>query len=145
MNKRDAIDASYVKHKHEFAGVPDITPIELATLRIQETVVIVDVRKPEEQAVSMLPGAITQEQFEQESKKHEWSTVVTYCTVGVRSGRYAKTLMEKGYKVQNLAGSILAWVHAGLPVEDADGNETKRVHVYGKDWALLPEGYETVY
>jgi hypothetical protein len=55
---------------------------------------------------------------------------------------YVDQLREEGFDAENLVGSLLLWTHAGLPLEDADGNPTKRVHVYGKKWNLVADGYE---
>ena len=48
-----------------------------------------------------------------------------------------------GRTVYNLKGGILAWVLEGGAVYDADG-ESKRIHVYGKEWNYAPADYETV-
>jgi sodium/bile acid cotransporter 7 len=44
----------------------------------------------------------------------------------------------------NLRGGLLAWVHAGGKVYDANG-ETRRIHVYGRKWNLAPNGYDAVW
>jgi hypothetical protein len=69
--------------------------------------------------------------------------VVPYCTIGLRSGIYTRELRGQGFEVRNLAGSALAWAHAGLPFE-TEGKATSRVHVFNADWNLLPRGYEPV-
>ncbi len=35
---------------------------------------------------------------------------------------------------------LLAWAHAGLSFTSA-GRPSRRLHVYGADWDLLPSGY----
>ena len=55
-----------------------------------------------------------------------------------------KTFKKNGTPVYNLRGGILAWVHAGGKVYDQTG-ETHRIHVYGQDWNLAPEQYETIW
>jgi rhodanese-related sulfurtransferase len=128
-----------------FPAVPDISVTEwLSDGRSAgpgRQPLLVDVREPHEQAVSMLPGAISRQAFERDRERHRDRLIVTYCTIGVRSGLYARQLIEEGYSARNLAGSVLAWAHAGLPFE-AGGRSTRRVHVYGADWNLLPRGYE---
>ena len=37
----------------------------------QETVILIDVRTPEERAISMIPGAISQTEFEQNISKYQ--------------------------------------------------------------------------
>jgi hypothetical protein len=67
--------------------------------------------------------------------------IVVYCTIGVRSGRYTKKLIRKGFDAHNLAGGVLAWAHSGGEFVDLKGNRTDTVHVYGEEWDLLPPGY----
>ena len=133
----------YRQYKRHFPDVPDIDPGEIMSATNRESVILVDVRDQKEQAVSMIPGAITQTQFEKDREGYKGQTVVTYCTIGYRAGLYAKRLRKQGWKALNLTGSILGWVHAGGHVEH-NGVITNRVHVYGKKWDLLPEGYESV-
>ena len=90
----------------------------------------------------MIPGAVSKEEFERDKSQYKGHVVIPYCTIGYRSGKYAEKLSGQGWDARNLRGSILAWTHAGRPLVDADGNDTKRVHVYGKKWDLAAEGYE---
>lgn len=131
-----------------FAEVPDISVAELRRqLRQERQLVLVDVREPREQAVSMLPGAIGLRQFEAalaaDPQHFRDTLVVPYCTIGLRSGLVARELRQRGFQTRNLAGSVLAWAHAGLPFEQ-DGRATHRVHVYEQGWNLLPPGYTAV-
>jgi rhodanese-related sulfurtransferase len=109
--------------------------------------VLVDVRTPEERAVSTLPGAIPADEFEAHIDEFRDQRIVTYCTIGYRSGVYCKEMGEAaaGLDLYNLEGSVLAWAHAGLPFHDPNGVPTRRVHVYGPTWDLLPQAYESVY
>jgi rhodanese-related sulfurtransferase len=43
-------------------------------------------------------------------------TVVCVCRVGGRSGTVAAALADAGFDVRNVAGGMLAWEAAGLPV-----------------------------
>lgn len=140
--KRERIATMYEGYrKLGFASVPEVGVDELDAL---DEPVFVDVRSDEERAVSMLPGAIDKEAFEANREDYRNRPVVTYCTIGARSGLYAKKLQKDGYDVYNLRGSVLSWSHAGRTLEH-DGQPTRRVHTYGHRWALLPEGYEAVY
>ena len=105
--------------------------------------VVVDVRTEKEVNVSIIPGAITKAQYEQDSAKYQGKLVIPYCTVGGRSGAYAKQLAGKGIKVKNYLGSILKWVDAGLPLVTLDGQPTNRVHTYS-DRYRIPAKYEQV-
>ncbi len=127
----------------QFPGQPEISVAEWMARPTDRTAVLVDVRGPHERRVSMLPGAITREDFERNSARYRSWLVVPYCTIGVRSGHYTRTLRTQGFEARNLAGSALAWAHAGLSFE-ADGKVTRRVHVYDPAWNLLPHGYVPV-
>lgn len=144
--KRAEIEAQYAEYREEFPDVPEIDARKLKEWgELAELPVIVDVRTPEEQAVSMIPGAITKEAFEANKDDYEGQDVITYCTIGYRSGLYAKELRAEGFSASNLKGSVLAWAHEGGDFVDKDGKPTQRVHVYGESWNLLPEGYEPVW
>jgi sodium/bile acid cotransporter 7 len=140
----DRIHQMYEDYKKSFPDTPDVTVEELLSMLESRDVVIVDKRDTKEQAVSMLPGAIPSREFETNLEAYKDKSIVVYCTIGARSGRFTKRLREQGLEAYNLKGSILAWIHAGQPVVDENG-ETKRVHVYGRKWDLVPSGYEAVW
>lgn len=141
----EQIETMYAEYREDFPDVKEISPQGVADRQKSGGLVLVDVRTQEEQAVSMLPGAITAEAFAAAEETYRDKAVITYCTIGARSGVYADELRQKGFDVCNLKGSLLAWTHAGLPLKDAAGQDTKRVHVYGKTWDLAAEGYEAVW
>lgn len=105
--------------------------------------VLVDVRSEKEIDVSIIPGAITKTQYKKDAAKYQDKLVIPYCTVGGRSGAYAKQLAKGGVKVKNYQGSILKWVDAGLPLVTLDGQSTNRVHTYS-DRYQIPAKYEQV-
>lgn len=143
--KRANIEALYQKYQRKFPRVEGITASQLMEeLETGRDLVLVDVRKPEEQAVSMIPGALTQAQFEEQAAALAGKTVVTYCTAGYRSGLYAKKIHQQGWQVLNLEGSILSWTHVGGPLVDSEG-PTKQVHVYSADWSLESSDYDPVW
>ena len=109
----------------------------------QRDFVLVDVRTPEEFNVSVIPGAITKAEYEKNPAKYRDKTVIPYCTVGGRSGAYAKSLAADGVKVVNYDGSILAWVQSGLPLVTLDGKPTRRVHTYSNRYTI-PSNYQQV-
>jgi len=106
--------------------------------------VIVDVRAKAETDVSIIPGAITQAEFESTAQQHQGKTAIVYCTVGYRSGIYAKKLKNKGWNAFNYQGSILDWCKHQLPVVTRDGRNTTRVHTYNSSYSLAG-GYQAVY
>jgi len=144
--RKATIDSMAYWYSWAYPDVPHVTAQELAAERdTGDGPLVVDTRTPEEQAVSMLPGAITKEQYEAARAQYAGRDVVTYCTIGYRSGRYAAELRAAGIDASNLEGSLLAWTHAGQPLETPDGEATKRLHVYGPTWDLAPAGYEGIY
>jgi len=144
LSRRRKIDRLYLRYKRSFAEVPEITVEQLLAARKTQPLVLVDVRSRREREVSMIPGAISAEQLERNLQAYADRRIVTYCTIGYRSGLYARELRRRGLDAVNLAGSILSWVHAGQPVVD-EGGPTRRVHVYGPEWNLLPAGYVPVW
>ena len=143
--KQKTLDNMYAAAKRSFPGVPEITAADLmAKLEAGAELVLVDVRQPQEQAVSMLPGAITAETFQQNAEQYEGKTVVPYCTIGGRSGMYAMKLKTKGWDVLNFAGSVLAWSLAGGDFE-CEGEATNRVYVNAQKYALVRDEHEAVF
>jgi sodium/bile acid cotransporter 7 len=126
-----------------YTDITSVSATELVPLVAADAVVIVDVRPAAERAVSMIPGAVSAEQWQ--ADRSGGRRVVAYCTAGYRSGDFARDWRAQGVAVENLAGGILAWLHADQPVVDSRDQPTRRVHVYGRRWNLLPPGYEGVW
>ena len=143
-DKLEKIESMYQSSKRHFPDVPEVTPKELQRLRSEQKVVVVDVRSPEEQAVSMISGAVTAQHFEKNWKEYEGATVVAYCTTGHRSGLFARDLQAMGWNAFNLKGAILGWTHGGGELVNAEG-PTRKVHVYNRQCNLVAEGYEGVW
>jgi rhodanese-related sulfurtransferase len=143
--KQGQIETMYREYAQEFPQVKAITVTQLQQLQRQGTkLVLVDVRSPEEIAVSRIPGAIATGEFERHLAQYQNTKVVAYCTIGYRSGLYAQKLRQQGVEILNLEGSLLAWSHAGGKLINASGM-THRVHVFGRQWQLTPDNYEAVW
>lgn len=138
------LEKMYAEFSDDFSGIGEVSADTLMEWMTEGEVVIVDVREPGEREISRIPNSITPQEFDSYLEGHEKQRIVVYCTIGYRSGKFTRSLMNKGVKAYNLAGGIIAWVHHGGPIEH-DGNPTRRVHVYGKKWNLLPEKYEPVW
>ena len=138
--KQAQIEAVYARSKRLFPEVPELTVEELDRLSSTTSVVLVDVRAEKEQNVSMIPGAVTAQEFERFPDRYRNGTIVAYCTVGHRSGLYAKKLLSQGWQAFNLKGAILAWTHADRDLVDQHG-PTRRVHVAGSKWSFEADGY----
>ena len=141
----EPLRALYGTVQKEFPNVTDMTVQELRSLQdMSDNWVLIDVRPLEERRVSMIPGAISLEEWEQRKSSGRSPIVIVYCTIGYRSAATTRSLRERGIDARNLAGGVLAWSHAGL--EFVDGKTTtKRVHVYGRRWNILPTGYSGVW
>jgi sodium/bile acid cotransporter 7 len=143
--KQQRIDELFEGYRKKFPDAPEMTVETLkARLAAPHPPVIVDTRGDDERAVSMIPGALSQEEFEERREELAGREVVTYCTIGYRSGLYTEKLVEEGWTAFNLRGSIVSWTHVGGALVE-DGAPTKRVHVYGRKWNLLADGYEAVW
>ena len=141
--KKEIVYQMYADYKKDFPSVHDISPREAMRLMKTADMLFVDVRKPAEMNVSMLPNAITKEEFLKNPSKYKDVRIVAYCTISYRSGIFAKEMEKKGIRINNLAGGLLAWVLEGGKIYDAHG-ESKRIHVYGQKWNYPPRGYEPV-
>lgn len=142
--KRAKIELMYRGYAREFPAVEEIGAQAAMALAKSGKVVFVDVRGKREQAVSMLPGAVTEEEFLKDMDRYKDFSVIGYCTISYRSGKLAEKLSRKGTRMLNLRGGLLAWVHEGGKVYDRNG-ETRRIHVYGRKWDLGPGAYKTVW
>lgn len=142
--KKKAVYRMYAEYKKDFPAVRDISPRQAMEWLRQEKVVFVDTRKPAEMAVSMLPGAVSQQDFLNNPDQYKDKTAVGYCTISYRSGVFAHEMAKKGISVVNLEGGLLAWILEGGKVYDKSGKEVKRAHVYGDKWNLAPADFETL-
>ena len=95
--------------------------------------IFVDIREDKEYNVSHIPGAMTQEEFENAAVSAD-TPIILYCSVGYRSGKYGEKLVEMGLdNVYNLYGGIFKWTNDGKELVDEKGT-TERVHTYDKKW-----------
>ena len=141
--KRRKVEAMYNNYKKSFPEVADLSAERALKLMDGGRVVFVDVREPREQALSMLPGAITDREFLRNPEAYRDLLIIGYCTISYRSGKLARKLQKKGIHMHNLRGGILSWLHAGGRVYK-DGEPVNRMHVYGRKWDLAPSAYESV-
>lgn len=116
----------------------------------RDAVLILDVRSPEEYAVSHLRGArsLPLARLRSGGWPQGWPVnrpIIAYCTVGYRSGLAVELLAQAGLEARNLRGGILAVAQAGEPLVDAAG-ETRRVHTWSESLAwMLPADYEATW
>jgi rhodanese-related sulfurtransferase len=125
--------------RREFPAVPQLGVHELHSALGPRTL-LVDVREPEEFAVSRLPGARQTQRIAEVRAwlaGGEYDRVVVYCSVGYRSAKFVRQLQRAGIaNAANLEGSIFAWANAGYPVEN-DAGPTPLVHPFDASWGAL--------
>lgn len=103
------------------AGYKDVAPTDVALPA--PGVRLVDVREPHEYVGELghVPGAALVPMQQVLAEAQRWAPdepVLLICRSGARSGRVAEVLARAGFsRVMNLAGGMLAWNAAGLPVE----------------------------
>jgi len=129
--------------RHDFPAAPAILPDTLAArLGGPAAPVLLDVREPEEFAVSHLAGArrVDPEASalpEEVLALPRDTPIVAYCSVGYRSAAVVERLRAEGFtRVENLEGSIFRWANEGRPVV-RDGTAVREVHPYDRAWGVL--------
>ena len=96
---------------------------KIMTSAPKNTVVLLDVRTPEEYAEGHVPGAINIDyrQIKNNLAKllpYKDDTVIVYCRSGYRAGIAKKILAKNGFtKLRHLSGDMNGWYEAKLPVE----------------------------
>ena len=97
---------------------------------------LIDVRKKEEYDVSHLPSAVNIIHAKNITLPKD-TPIIIYCSVGVRSAKFAKQLGSLGYtNVFNLRGSIFEWANKGFPVMRGN-TKMKAVHPFNRKWGTL--------
>jgi rhodanese-related sulfurtransferase len=147
VEKRSHIISLYQQYAQEFPQVESITVKQLQQLQQQDQKLhLIDVRSPKEREVSIIPGAITQEELENnlEQYKHSKSLIIAYCTIGYRSGKYAEKLSKQGINILNLQGGLLAWSHIQGKLV-ARKITTKKVYVLGRQKQLTAIDYQPIW
>mmetsp|Transcript_38736 Transcript_38736/g.109834 ORF Transcript_38736/g.109834 Transcript_38736/m.109834 type:complete len:633 (+) Transcript_38736:61-1959(+) len=154
---------------------PSVFCIEAADLQTQlasgsgNSYLVVDCRTPEERQVSTVAarGAVVISADELRMRAldyiNAYSTIVTFCTIGGRSGIFCKKLVEElvevgGYqdegqadmlrrKVVNMLGGIASWLHTGGGLVDVQGQRTSLLHPWCQAFLdMFPlEGLELVF
>jgi rhodanese-related sulfurtransferase len=129
--------------RKRFPSVRHVSIGELATRLEREgkPPLLLDVRAPEEFAVSHLAGARSADTLGKAlsvlGDAPKDGEIVVYCSVGYRSSALAEELSRKGYTgVRNLEGSIFAWANSGRPVVRGEAR-VERVHPYDRKWGRL--------
>ncbi|MEH0108704.1 rhodanese-like domain-containing protein [Tersicoccus sp. MR15.9] len=87
--------------------------------RRRSTEQVLDVREDVEVAAGMIPGAIHIPMSRLGDRVQELDasrSVIVVCRSGNRSARVADALNQAGFTADTMAGGMIAWQRAGLPV-----------------------------
>jgi rhodanese-related sulfurtransferase len=97
----------------------ELTPEEVNAQMRDHSVVLVDVREPDEFAAERIPGALLfpLSTFDPEAlPKPDSCTIVFQCGSGKRSAMAAQRAIQRGIgHVSHMIGGIHGWKAAGLP------------------------------
>ena len=102
----------------------EYTPKQVAELLAQGEIQLIDVRTAEEHAAGRIAGGRLIELTdlaEHAATIDRDRPVVIYCRSGSRSAMATSALSHAGYDAHNMAGGMLEWDAAGLPIEPAGG------------------------
>ncbi|WP_179343650.1 rhodanese-like domain-containing protein [Winogradskyella ursingii] len=121
-------------------SIPYMSVQELAMPKTDA--VILDAREIEEFNVSHIKDAfyVGYNNFNVETIKttvpDTTTTIVVYCSVGIRSENIGEQLKKAGYtNVYNLFGGIFEWKNNDFPIYNPEQKETESVHAYSKAWS----------
>ena len=102
----------------------DYTPQDVAALLVGGEVQLIDVRQAHEHDAGRIAGGRLIELAEvsaQADTIDRERPVVFYCRSGARSAMATDAFRAAGIAAHNMAGGLLEWHAAGLPLEPADG------------------------
>ena len=102
----------------------DYTPQQVAELLAGGKLQLIDVRQPHEHAAGRIAGGRLVELAEvpaQADTIDRERPLVFYCRSGARSAMATEAFRNAGFDAHNMAGGLLEWHAAGLPIEPADG------------------------
>ena len=131
-----------------FPQAPQLSTDELAArLESGEEIVLLDVRRPDEYAVSHLPRAVRVDPNAAATLPPGVDPdlpVVAYCSIGWRSSKWVEELRDQGVDAMNLEGSIFQWAAEDRPMVRGD-EPTSVVHPYSRLWGWLVESEDRAY
>jgi rhodanese-related sulfurtransferase len=145
-------DLDELLNAYNTRSVPYISVEELRMNQLNDTVVILDAREPQEYKVSHIPTAknvgfkhfSSKEKQLQELSKN--TPIAVYCSVGIRSEQIGEKLKKAGFThVKNLYGGIFEWKNKNYPVIDSTGTKTENVHTFSKIWSKYLHAGNPVY
>jgi rhodanese-related sulfurtransferase len=103
----------------------DYTPQQVAELIEQQDIQLIDVRETDEHDAGRIAGDRLIELMQLTAQAQTIDRdrpVVFYCRSGSRSAMATQAFRQAGYDAHNMAGGLIEWHAAGLPLEPADGH-----------------------
>ncbi len=103
----------------------DYTPQHVAELLESGEIQLIDVRQPYEHDAGRIAGDRLIELMQlsaQVDTIDRGRPVVFYCRSGSRSAMATEAFREAGFDAHNMAGGLIQWEAAGLPLEPSDGH-----------------------
>ena len=123
----------------ELVAVAKATITECSVADVQHCItsdtLVIDIREPQEFRKGHIPGArhlprgllefkiheLVEQVHVDQNLPNEDQPIVLYCGTGGRSALAAQSMQSLGYKkVKSLAGGIVAWATARLPIDSPD-------------------------
>ena len=102
----------------------EYTPRQVAELLEEHRIQLVDVRQTYEHEAGRIAGdrhvELAQLAAEADTLDRD-RPIVFYCRSGARSGMATEAFRGAGFDAYNLAGGLLEWAAAGLPLEPDGG------------------------
>jgi rhodanese-related sulfurtransferase len=102
----------------------DLSPARVAELQ-RDGAQLIDVREPYERDAGRIPGDSAHIELDRLAAEAESidrdRPVVFYCRTGSRSAMATEAFRGAGFDAHNLAGGLLDWQAAGLPLDPPDG------------------------
>jgi len=108
----------------------DYTPRQVSELLASDEIQLIDVRQPHEHEAGRIAGdrLLELERLsEQADTIDRTRPVVFYCRSGGRSAMATAAFAQAGFDAHNMAGGLLEWDAADLPLEPAGGHVAEPV------------------
>lgn len=109
-------------------GVRALSANEAAPLLRDPATIVLDIRTPEEVAQARLPGKLFHLDFHAADFARKLGALdpdaryLMYCRSGQRSATARRLMVQLGFTdVVDLAGGLVGWANAGLPMETGPG------------------------
>jgi rhodanese-related sulfurtransferase len=132
--------------ERDYASVASISREDFIRFKTRSDIIIFDVREEAEFNVSHVPGAVhippkttAKELALKFGNNLPGKTVVVYCSVGIRSSKFAQRLDTEvrrlgGNGIVNLRGGVFGWHNCAMPFV-ASHSPTDSVHGYNRSWS----------